>query len=472
MATCPCCIAPVEDASRPCSRCYTALGLEPGATLVDRRYAIVRELGRGAMGVVVLAYDVTLGRQVAIKLLPSRTATDPPALRRFQTEAATIARIRSEHVVQVYSFGAHEGSLFFAMEYVRGEPLDSILKSHADHGERIPVTRVVTIVERIAEGLGRVHAAGLVHRDVKPANVVIEEGTGRPVLVDFGLAVASESDESHGLFVGTPDYMAPEQGCLEDRTTLTGRADQYALACTAFELLAGRPPFRAETTRGLLFQHAFDHVPTISSARPDLGNLTALDDVIRRGLEKNPEDRYPSCEAFAREFALAANVAPAWRPSLGLDAAVSSRPTASLRPSTQVLKVLVVDDDPLFRRLARRAVQLGFAQRQAEITAVGSGAEALEHAATAPDLLLLDYDMPGLDGLETLSALRARPGGHRTRVVVVSGRVGAVERWRFSVMGVEDFVAKPLDLRMLVDRIGNVVGRIGLASRERSEVMP
>ena len=121
--------------------------------------------------------------------------------------------IRSQYVVPVYAFGVYETSYFFAMEYVRGGTLRQILEEHREHGDTIPIQRTVTILDRIAQGLAAVHAAGIVHRDVKPANIVIEETTGRPVLVDFGLAIPSDNPEAANV-IGTPQYMAPEQGIV------------------------------------------------------------------------------------------------------------------------------------------------------------------------------------------------------------------------------------------------------------------
>jgi serine/threonine-protein kinase len=198
--------------------------------MFDGRYAIERELGRGAMGVVHLARDVELDRLVALKVT-SAALDDETAINRFRREAKALASLRHDHVVQVYAAGRNEGRVYFAMEFVDGETLDEILIEHQAHGARIPLFRTLTLLRRIAAGLDAVHAAGLVHRDVKPSNIVVEAGTGRPVLVDFGvvLALRLDSDPDSG---GTPLYMAPEQ--IHRLEPVTARTDQYALACTAF----------------------------------------------------------------------------------------------------------------------------------------------------------------------------------------------------------------------------------------------
>jgi len=160
------------------------------------------QLGKGAMGVVLRVRDIGLDRDVALKLIAPPFIADPSAATRFRREAAALAAIRNEHVVQVYSFGPHEGSFFFAMEYVRGPTLEALMRQHADHGAFVPLHRALTILLQVASGLDAAHHAGIVHRDVKPSNIVIEEHTGRPVLVDFGLAHRGRLEASE--VVGTP----------------------------------------------------------------------------------------------------------------------------------------------------------------------------------------------------------------------------------------------------------------------------
>ena len=161
--------------------------LEPGSE-VEGRYRIVERLAAGSMGVVFRAEDIWLDRPVAIKVVDQTFAADELAARSFQQEARSLAQIRHENVVHVYTFGRHEGSFYIAMEYVDGPTLDAIIESHAERGETVELGRALRILHAIGRGLSAVHDRKLVHRDVKPANVVIETDSGRPVLVDFGLA--------------------------------------------------------------------------------------------------------------------------------------------------------------------------------------------------------------------------------------------------------------------------------------------
>jgi serine/threonine-protein kinase len=442
MKRCLQCMTAWDDGVRACIECGCEK-LSAEAPLIDGRYLFEVELGRGSMGLVVRARDVGLDRPVALKLITPSFAKDPSAVTRFRSEAAALAAIRNEHVVQVYSFGPHLASYFFAMEYVPGPNLEDLIQQHATHAELVPLHRALTILIQTASGLEAVHAAGLVHRDLKPANIVIEEQTGRPVVVDFGLAHRTATVASE--IAGTPSYMAPEQTGLAPSNTITAATDVYGLACTAFDLLTNRPPFLG-AMEGVVTQHLFVDPPRLSSLRPE---LSPLDPILARGLAKQPELRYPTAGAFrsALEGASARWLAEERPP-----------PRESARPADpKAPQVLIVDDDESFRRFASRAVQLAYHGAPVEIRTAASGEDALLKArAHIPDVLILDYDMPGLDGIVTLSALRAIPGGTRVRVLVVSAKAGDDERWKFGILGVGTFVQKPVALTMLVEVIVSV----------------
>jgi CheY-like chemotaxis protein len=287
----------------------------------------------------------------------------------------------------------------------------------------------------------------VVHRDVKPANLVIEEDTGRPVLVDFGLAVSDRNAASMS-GGGTPAYMAPEQGLR--RGPITPRTDVYALACTAFELLAGHPPFEAQDADTMAERHANAPIPAVSAGRPE---LAPFDAVLMRALSKDPSERYEGALSMVNALAEASD--PTWSPL--------PRPPSVRVLKREAIQILIADADPAFRRFASQAVELAFLQQPLRIVVASSGTDALERAERAlPDLVLLDYGMPELDGVDTLSRLRAMPGGSRVRVVVSSSDAGLrVSRFRFSILGVKDFVEKPTDLPALVAIIGNIADRSG-----------
>ncbi|HRI67715.1 MAG TPA: serine/threonine-protein kinase [Polyangium sp.] len=425
--------------------------LEPGV-VVANAYRTEAELGRGGMGIVYRARDVWLDRPVALKIIVPTWDGDPTAEQKLHHEAKALAALRNQHVVQVYAFGRHGPSFFFAMEFLNGRPLDAILQDYSMRQSLLPQHRAVTIIARIAEGLDAAHAHGLVHRDVKPGNIVIEEDTGRPVLIDFGLAVqASEVDLE--TIEGTPAYMSPEQAGLGIEGSPVGPwSDTYALGCVAFEMITGRAPYIERDVVRLLHAHQLMPVPNASSVR---SGLEAFDEIFHRVLAKDPQQRYASCGEFAKDLVRVA------APKLH-----STPPPMSIKrgPESEApaIRVLAIDDDPMFGKFAAKAAELAMRGKRVQIQVAKSGMDGLARARLEPpDLVLLDLDMPGLDGIETLSYLRALPKGDHARVVVLSGRLGPQERWKFAVLGVREFVAKPIDFRRLISTIESIVERAG-----------
>jgi serine/threonine protein kinase len=432
--------------------------------LLDGKYRLDRELGRGGMGVVYVGHDMLLDRPVAVKRLPPGEHPSPEQLASFRREASALASVRNEHVVQIYSFGEHQGQPFFAMELVQGASLGAILAQHARHGATIPLHRVLTILQQVARGLTAVHRAGVLHRDIKPDNILIEEGTGRPVLIDFGLVNFLQSAGVQGNAEGTPDYMAPEiwEPSLGE---VTRASDLYALGCTVYEILAGKPPFADATgISSLMTAHLLRTPPPLSATRPD---LASFDPVLRRAMAKNPQERHADAMELALDLQNAAS--PGLRPTISL----MPLPSVPLVPRTTPAEILVIDDDPVFRQVISRAAQIAFHERPPNLHGVSSGAEALERAAAVPpDLVLLDYLMPDLNGLDTLSRLRSLPEGSRARVVVVSGSTRTLERWPFAVLGVQDFYDKNGGLPPLVELIGRVADQLGLRGSSRAITLP
>ncbi|MFT3774538.1 MAG: protein kinase [Minicystis sp.] len=421
--------------------------------MVDGRYRIERELGRGAMGVVYRATEVWLDRPVALKVIAPSLLDDTNAPMRFLREAKALASVRSHHVVQVYAFGPHRGSYFYAMEYVPGRSLKEILAEHRMHGDTVPVHRALTILAQIAEGIAAVHDAGIVHRDVKPSNIIIEDDTGRPVLVDFGLAAPGD-DRAYAMAMGTPLYMAPEQTGMRPETPVSPRTDVYSLGCTAFEMLTGSPPFRNEDTVMLMRMHAEAQPPLVSSIRPE---LASFDRPIARAMMKSPADRYASCVDLTNDLAAAG---ARWRTGH-----LTSRPPPLPSEQNAPIRVMVIEADPGLAKFVSQAVHLAFFQcdkdLRVQLVNATSGDDAVERAEIEPpSLVLLDYDLPGLDAADTLSRLRAVPGAERSRVVVMSQRALSEDRWRFTVLGVRDFVVKPTSFMALVRGISKIAERV------------
>ena len=272
-------------------------------------YRLDEQIGRGGMAVVFRAYDIRLDRFVALKILAPGLALDDAFRQRFIRESRAAAAVDDPHIIPVFEAGEANGVLFIAMRYVRGGDVRSLI----DATGPLPVGRVAEIVSQAASALDAAHARGLVHRDVKPANMLLEASAGadRPehiYLSDFGLsktALSVSGLTATGQFLGTLDYVAPEQ--IEGRA-LDGRTDQYALACSAYEMLCGEPPFRREQGVSVMYAHLSEPPPPLRSLRPDLPG--GIDDVLVKALAKAPADRYPTCQDFARALSLAAGLGP------------------------------------------------------------------------------------------------------------------------------------------------------------------
>ncbi len=263
-------------------------------------YDIQREVGRGGMGVVYLATDRRLERRVALKVIVPELAADEQFRRRFEREARVAAVLEHPHVVPVYEAGEENGSLFIAMRFIDGHDLASEVR---DHGAVAP-ERLASLVVQIAGALDAAHRTGVVHRDVKPANVLVT-GAGddeQAYLTDFGLTreAASESGLTlTGQWVGTVDFAAPEQIMGE---ATDARCDVYSLGCLAFQALTGQPPYQGAPA-ARLFAHMNKPPPSACAARPEL--RPEVDDTLARAMAKRPEDRFQSAGDFGRALAAA-----------------------------------------------------------------------------------------------------------------------------------------------------------------------
>ncbi|GGV78860.1 serine/threonine-protein kinase [Streptomyces massasporeus] len=260
-------------------------------------YRIEQEIGRGGMAVVYRARDLRLERTVALKLLAPELARNDTFRRRFTHESRAAAAIDHPHIVPVFEAGETDGVLYIAMRYVAGSDLRHVL----DREGPMPPVTALRVAAQLASALDAAHDNGLVHRDVKPGNILVSRGTDSDhpehvYLTDFGLTKKSLSLTGFttvGQFVGTLDYVAPEQ---ISGKPVDARCDVYGFACVVFETLAGHPPFIRDDDMALLWAHQYDEPPPLTGERPDLD--PRVDPVFAQALAKSPDDRYPSCLAF------------------------------------------------------------------------------------------------------------------------------------------------------------------------------
>jgi serine/threonine protein kinase len=251
-------------------------------------YEILGELGRGGMATVYAAHDIALDRRVAIKVISPSLGASPPLVERFRREARTAASLSHPNIIPIYSVRHADRLLYFVMKHVDGRPLDSILRETG----ALPVPTVQAILGQVAGAVGYAHRHGVVHRDIKPGNIILDD-EGWCVVTDFGIAKVAESEglTTSGMMVGTPAYMSPEQ-CLSN--DISGATDQYALGVVAYEMLTGRLPFPGTSMMSVMYAHVHVPVPAIEELRAECP--PELAGAVMRMLAKEPADRWPSIE--------------------------------------------------------------------------------------------------------------------------------------------------------------------------------
>lgn len=261
------------------------------------RYSIVRELGRGGMGVVYLAHEVHLDRLVAIKLLPPALAEREELRERFQREAQLAARLSHPHIIPIHAVHETDGFVYFVMAYVDGETLAERVQSRGP----LSASDASRVLREVAWALGHAHAQGLVHRDVKPDNILLEAASGRALVADFGIAAVSSEEARIGEVVcGTPEFMSPEHALGDE---VDARSDLYSLGATAFYALSGRVPFEGRTSAEVLAQQVSRAAPTLTSTGVSVpGRLARL---VEACLAKDPAARPASAERLAEQLGVA-----------------------------------------------------------------------------------------------------------------------------------------------------------------------
>jgi predicted Ser/Thr protein kinase len=269
-------------------------------------YQIVGPLGEGGMAAVFKAYQPAMERYVAVKVLPRQLAVSKEFVGRFQQEAKLLARLQHPHILPVFDYGETDGYTYIVMPFIQGGTLSDLIEKR-----RFSLSEAREIISQSGSALGYAHLRGMIHRDVKPSNVLIDE-SGNCLLTDFGLARMIESTSNlttSGAIVGTPAYMSPEQGTGRK---IDHRSDIYSLGIIFFELLSGRVPYTAETPVAIVFKHIQEPLPSIKKYNPDIS--TEVEMILFKVLAKNPEDRYQTVDDFlhALEQIDVPGKVPAW----------------------------------------------------------------------------------------------------------------------------------------------------------------
>lgn len=419
----------MNDDSKP-NTFAALLGLVPGSVIAGS-YRVLGHLGRGGMGIVLHAEDVNLEREVALKVIRPEFVADPKARAGFVHEARTMARIRHENVVAIHAYGELEGIPYFAMEYFAEGSLEDRLDPSAP---RLSEDEALGFLDQICRGVSAIHKSGAAHHDLKPSNVLVGPAF-RVAISDLGLArVLGQQALTKDGVPGTPTYLAPEviRGDALDPSLLAA-ADVYALGVMSYELLTGELPFHAPGITELIRMHLRDTPRLPSSIKPELG--TRYDEVLLHALSKDPSARTRSVEEFR---------AALW------DAREE-------RATEHPISVLIVDDDADFQRLASEV--LGLAFQSAHIVTARDGTEALQRIEQAPvSLVVLDLDMPGMNGVDLTRALRESDATREVPIIVATG-VGGGPDWKLlQSMGANGFLVKPVDPIALVRLARRLVG--------------
>jgi serine/threonine protein kinase len=398
------------DALDGASKAAGAVGIAPGDHVGDQ-YVVQSVLGEGGFGVTVLARDETLQRDVAIKFLHRGDAED------LLKEARAMARVTHPNVAAIYGYGIHNDIAYLVMQYLQGDPLSRVLELAT---EPLGVADLVTILDGTAMGVEAVHEAGLVHGDLKPANIVVGPAF-RIGVTDFGLVKALDHFESKSQRIdGTPAYLAPEHIRGRVRPQLAHRIDVYALGILAYELITGEPPFSGSDRSLVMQRHLHSPVTPPSELA---GRLEGLDSVVLRALHKDPRRRTPDVATFRQELreALAEEEEEAF----------------------EGLRILLVDPERE-ERAAMAAIVEKLVPR-ALVTQAAIGSAALRRAAKRrPDLVLLELAMPDMNGVELLAQLRATVDDPPPAVIVTAS--GSATDWPLlRGLGARAFMPKPID---------------------------
>ena len=410
---------PTDDATSATLRAATdplgEVGVRMG-TLVGETYRIDGVLGVGGMGVVALALDERLDRQVAIKFVKPSMFTVPEARGFFVQEARAMARLSHRNVLSVFAFGESDAHIpYFVMEYIDGQTVEQWLAAQPN-GLPSNLDDVVKILEQACLGVEAIHTSGTIHRDLKPSNLLIDKSF-RVAVGDFGVARIGNEEGGAPTLVGTAAYMAPEAAFGEEVENEASR-DIYALGCIAYELLTGRTPFVGANDMNILSQHVLQVPVPPSERRPGLE--PTYDDVILKALAKDPARRYPTVEAFRV-------------------ALVSAH-----RGTRDPERILVADDDPDWRSLLVSALVARFPDSR--IDEFDDGQSALSAFFDQPySVVLVDLEMPEMDGNKFVTLLRNVDSAYRTPIIVLTAAGGPSEWKRLSALGADAFLVKPVD---------------------------
>ncbi len=453
------------------------------------RYKWLDTIGRGGMGIVFKAQDLELEEIVAIKVLsPDLEFDDQELLLRFKREINLNRKIKHPNVARIHDFGTSGDFPYITMEFVPGKDLRTVILEHG----RLDPAHAISILRQIALGSEAAHKIGIIHRDLKSQNVMVEDG-GAVAILDFGLARGRRSAENltlDSIMIGTPHYMSPEQALGKPTD---GRSDIYSIGVMGYECLTGKVPFTGDSPLIIAMLHVSEPVP--DGPIRSLGLPEELVGIVLKALAKSPDDRFSSAAEMEAELAmvrvgatsadysaptpprgvlLPSSTAPSdtlMAPALTeaevkgsqtIPAANEQRVVVKTRPPV----LLLVDDDANQRRLLG-----GFLEKHSvKVIQAGTGTEALERLMQCEvDLILMDVQLPDMDGFDTTRVVKSQPATSQIPIILVAARLDR-NRFAFGIQsGATDLLAKPLQLEQMVVRVWSVLQHRGFIAPKENE---
>jgi serine/threonine protein kinase len=389
------------------------------------KYEIVSELGRGGMGVVFKAWEESLQRFVAIKMLGDQLTNDENLVARFLREARAVADLNHPNIVQVFSVDKHEGRPYFAMEFVEGESLTELIRT----SNKIEPSRALTLLKEVANGMSAAHDKGVVHRDIKPDNIMLTPAH-RVVLMDFGLVLPEFDVNGQQRVAGSPPYMAPE-ALLNTAAPGSGHlVDIFGLGVVAYELLAGVRPYAGMTIREVVASHERGQPTPLAEVREDCP--PTLCQVVHEMLSSNPQLRVQSAEGAAWQL----------RGALGAQPQGERTPANDRKP----LSVLIVDDDVDLAKILSFYVRQILGKVDVRVAHDGEHAIA-EVKRDEPDVMLLDLHMPRMNGVEVCMQMKGEGLGESCSIISVSAGAQETDVQLLHQLGIHHFLEKGSSLR-------------------------